>query len=86
MVRRIVPLLAGLVMVATAFAAPAAPGTATDAAGITRAQIGQALQRPADVPWLLLAFLITAAALTIQAGKRAAPRAARVSIRPPKVR
>lgn len=84
MARRIIPLLAGLMVFATAFAAPAATGTTSDAAGVARAEIGDALTRQADVPWMLLATLIVAVGITLIVGKRTAPRP--VSIRPPKIR
>lgn len=84
MVRRLGLLIAGLLVVGGAMPANAVGEAA--AAEIVRGSAAAGFERPADVPWLLLAGLLIAAILTLQAGLRAQPRAVRVSIRPPKHR
>lgn len=83
MLRRLGLLIAGLLIVGGVLPAHAA----TDAAAAELVRGSAAgFERPADVPWLLVAALIGAAIVTLRAGLSAQPRAVRVSIRPPKQR
>ncbi|HVL91596.1 MAG TPA: hypothetical protein VM841_15345 [Actinomycetota bacterium] len=84
MARRLGLLIVGLLVLGGAMPANAGPDAA--AAEIVRGSARAGFERPADVPWLLIAGLLVAAILTLQAGLRSQPRAVRVSIRPPKQR
>lgn len=85
MARRIGLMLAGLLVFGIAAPAHAATNEAA-AAELVRGSAVAGFERPADVPWLLIAALVGAAILTLQAGLRSQPRAVRVTIRPPKHR